>query len=63
VPFFFVSCVIWEKKISRKNFYVALTFQDRIPDERYLDLLKKTLVKKRYTGKTVSQCAQMTLQA
>jgi len=52
-----------EKKISRKNFYVALTFQDGPPDERYLDLLKMTLVKKRYTGKTVSQCAQMTLQA
>jgi len=26
-----ISCVIWQKKISRKNFYVPWTFQDVRP--------------------------------
>jgi len=45
VPFFFVSAVIWEKKISRKTF-VALTYEDVPPGQRYLSFFTNTLVRK-----------------
>jgi len=45
VPFFFVSAVIWEKKISRKTFYVALTYEN-VPPGQIVWFLKDTLVRK-----------------
>ena len=33
MSFFFVSAVIWEKKISRKTFYVALTYENVPPGQ------------------------------
>jgi len=59
--FFFVSCIVWEKKISTKNFYVALN-QDVPPGQKYFDFLTNTLVRKRLSGETVLECAQMKQQ-
>ena len=43
MPFFFVLCIIWEMKISRKNSYV----QDVPPGQRYLDFLTNNIVRQR----------------
>jgi len=47
MPFFFVLCIIWEMKISRKNSYVGLTYQDVPPGQRYLEFLTNNIVRQR----------------
>jgi len=56
VPFVFVSAVIWKKKISRKTFYAALTYEDVSPGQIYLGFLKITSVRKIDWGNWV-ECA------
>ena len=44
VSFFFVSCAMREKQILRKNFLVALTYQDVPPGQKYFRLLTYTVL-------------------
>jgi len=55
MAFFFVSCIIWEKKISRRNFYVALN-QDVAPGQKHFDFLTTTLWEKDCVGNCVGVC-------